>query len=390
MSRQSASLVPVALATLAVWSAAGQAPPVDRAASPEGLDPRIVSIVGAVSEERLQALLRRLVAFGTRHTLSSTDSPERGIGAARQWIHGELARSSPRLRVAFDAHRLAPQGERVPREVDVRNVVAVLPGRSARRVYVTAHYDSLARRPRTPGSPAAAESGRASFDDPAPGANDDGSGTVLVMELARVFAQSGVEFEATLVFAAFAGEEQGLLGARAHARAAAAAGVPIEAVFNNDIVGNSRRGDGVPDGGRVRVFSEGPEDSPSRQLARFIRRWAARYVPGHAVELVARHDRFGRGGDHLAFNEHGYAAVRLTEAAEDYARQHTVEDTIDGVDFAYLARNARVNAAAVAVLALAPPAPIVERTAGRGSAPATDGSASAESDPGQGRDRAAQ
>ena len=168
-------------------------------------------------------------------------------------------------------------------------------------------------------------------DNPAPGVNDDGSGTALTMELARVFAQSGLEFEATLVFIALAGEEQGLVGARLHAQRAAAEKWPIDAVLNNDIVGNERGGQGQVDSVSVRVFSEGPEDSPSRQLARHVRRQAARYVPAHAVRLIARHDRFGRGGDHTAFNQQGFAAVRFTESKENYARQHTVEDTFEGV-----------------------------------------------------------
>jgi hypothetical protein len=187
----------------------------------------------------------------------------------------------------------------------------------------------------------------------------------LTLELARVFAESGLEFDATLVFIAFAGEEQGLIGARAHAQKAQADKVSIDAVFNNDIVGNPTGGTGIVDGETVRVFSEGPEDSRSRQLARFIKRQAARYVPSHQVKLVARHDRFGRGGDHTAFNQLGYAGVRFTESNENYARQHSVEDTVDGVSVPYLARNARVNAAGVAVLALAPPAPAVADARGR-------------------------
>jgi hypothetical protein len=179
------------------------------------------------------------------------------------------------------------------------------------------------------------------------------------MELARVFAESGLEFDATLVFIAFAGEEQGLIGARAHAQKAQAEQVVIDAVFNNDIVGNPTGGSGITDGETVRVFSEGPEDSKSRQLARFIKRQAARYVPAHEVKLIARHDRFGRGGDHTAFNQLGYAGVRVSESNEHYARQHSAQDTADGVSVPYLARNARVNAAGVAVMALAPPPPVV-------------------------------
>ncbi len=179
------------------------------------------------------------------------------------------------------------------------------------------------------------------------------------MELARVFAESGIEFDATLVFIAFAGEEEGLVGAALHAAKAAAEKTPIEAVLNNDIVGGAVGGNGIVNAETLRVFADGPEDSPSRHLARHVRAAAARYVPSHRVELVARHDRFGRGGDHTAFNQHGFTGVRFTEANENYAKQHTVNDTIDGVSFSYLARNARVNAAAMATLALAPPAPVV-------------------------------
>lgn len=319
------------------------------------LDPRVERLAAAVSEDRLRSLLDTLVGFETRNTLSSPASTTRGIGAARQWMLDELRRSSPRLQVSFDGYQLPAQGERIVRDVELRNVMAVLPGRSPRRIYLSAHYDSLARDPASqrPGFDWGAA------DNFAPGANDDGSGTVLVMELARVFAESGIEFEATLVFIAFAGEEQGLVGARAHAQKAAAEGVPIDAVLNSDLVGNSRGGNGIVDAGALRVFSEGPEDSPSRQVARFIARWAARYVPGHEVRLVARHDRFGRGGDHTAFNQLGFAGVRLTEAREDYSRQHTVDDLVEAIDLAYLARNARVKAAAAAVMALAPPAPVV-------------------------------
>jgi hypothetical protein len=174
-----------------------------------------------------------------------------------------------------------------------------------------------------------------------------------------VLAQSGLEFDATLVFVAFAGEEQGLIGAHLHAQKALAERVAIDAVFNNDIVGNSRGGNGIVDAESVRVFAEGPEDSGSRQLARYIKRTAARYVPSHTVRLIARHDRFGRGGDHTAFNQRGYTGVRFSEANEDYSRQHLVADTPDGVDPVYLARNTRVNIAGVAALAIAPAAPVV-------------------------------
>jgi hypothetical protein len=346
MQRGTLAAMLTALATATALPAAAQQAPF---AAP--LDPRIVQLLGEISEERLEALTERLVSFGSRNTMSSTDRPDWGIGAARQWIREEMQSYSPRLQVSFDAYTVPASG-RIAQETDLRNVMAILPGRSPRRIYVSGHYDSLARAEEelTTGN---------RFDNFAPGANDDGSGTVLTMELARVFAQSGMEFDATLVFIALAGEEQGLIGARLHAQQARGNDVVIDAVFNNDIVGNIHGGNGQVDGWTVRVFSEGPEDSPSRQLARFIQRTGALYVPGHKVRLIGREDRFGRGGDHTAFNQSGYTAVRFTESRENYDRQHTVRDTPDGVHYPYLARNARVNAAGVATLALAPPAPVV-------------------------------
>jgi Zn-dependent M28 family amino/carboxypeptidase len=187
--------------------------------------------------------------------------------------------------------------------------------------------------------------------------NDDGSGTALTIELARVFSQSGIDFDATLVFMCHAGEEQGLVGARLHAQKAAADKIPIEAVLNNDIVGNDKGGNGIVDGATIRVYSEGPEDSGSRALARYIQRWGARYVPSHTVRPMARPDRFGRGGDHSAYNQLGFTAVGFRESRENFTRQHDVRDTFEGISLAYLAQNARVNAAAAASLALAPAPP---------------------------------
>jgi hypothetical protein len=342
-------------------------------------DPRIEKALSEVSADRLKATVTTLAGFGTRHTLSRQDDPRRGIGAAAQWIHDELRAASPRLQVSFDDYEIPAQGERIVRDVRLRNVVAVLPGRTSRRIYVSGHYDSLARPVVSPtsasGSPVTAAPGSAAGaaprpataggfdwsagDIPAPGANDDGSGTALTMEAARVLAQSGLEFDATLVFVAFAGEEQGLVGAHLHAQKALAARTVIDAVFNNDIIGNSHGGNGIVDAESMRVFAEGPEDSPSRQLARYVQRMGARYLPSHRVRLIARHDRFSRGGDHTAFNQRGYAGVRFSEANENYARQHMVADTPDGVDDVYLARNTKVNVAGVASLALAPAAPVI-------------------------------
>ena len=339
-------------------------------AVPPDADPRVRQIVAAVSEPRLRALATRLVSFGTRESMSSTTSPTRGIGAARQWIFDELTTSSPRLQVSFDTHVIAPQG-RFTRQTELRNVMAVLPGRSARRIYITGHYDSLNLG--SGGQQALNAAGgqnpqaQADFDHDAeaPGANDDGSGTVLTMELARVFAESGVQFDATLVFICWAGEEQGLVGSAAHAQALAAAKVPVEANFNNDIVGNIHGGNGVVDAETVRVYSVGPEDSMSRALARYVQRVAAIYVPSHRIRLMAREDRFGRGSDHSSFPRQGFPAVVFREANENFAKQHTAADTLEGVDFPYLAQNARVNAAAAASLALAPAAPTVQNERGQ-------------------------
>jgi hypothetical protein len=342
------------------------------------VDPRIEKLVAAVSEERLQQLLQKLSSFKTRNTCSDTNAPD-AIGAARQWILDELKRTSPKLQVSFDAHQVESirgcQGT-----IDLRNVMAVLPGKTPRRIYVSGHYDSLnlgargqqasnsgSQSAQRGQSPQGAANQQRPARDPnviAPGANDDGSGTVLSMELARVFAESGIEFDATLVFMTVAGEEQGLVGAGAHAKAAKEQKVPVQAWFNNDIVGGSRGGDGSIDGATIRIYSEGPEDSPSRSLAQFARRVGAIYVPNHRVRLMARRDRFSRGGDHSALNQHGFAAIGFRESRENYAKQHGPDDTIDGVDFKYLAQNARVNAAGMATLALAPPPPVVTNERG--------------------------
>ena len=262
---------------------------------PPDADPRIQKLVASISEERLATLVQKLAGFGTRNTLSDTTSPTRGIGAARQWIFDELTRSSPKLQVSFDTYQIARQG-RITRNVELRNVVALLPGKSPRRIYVTAHYDTVnigdagqiganTRAPSDTPPPDPQRRANQNYNVDAPGANDNGSGTALTMELARVFAESGLEFDATLAFVLWAGEEQGLIGSRVHATRIAKAKTLVEANFNNDIVGNSRGGDGTTDAESVRVYSEGPEDSMSRSLARYIGRVAALYVPSHRVRL---------------------------------------------------------------------------------------------------------
>lgn len=341
---------------------------VNAVATAQEIDPRVAQLVSQVSEERLGATLKKLESFETRSTLSSTNSTTRGVGAAREWILQEMRSYSPKLQVSFDAYTVPPQG-RITRQLDLRNVMAVLPGRSPRRIYVSGHYDSLARAggqgasnaaPPDPDAAAARPADpSAPLDNPAPGVNDDGSGTALTIELARVFSQSGIDFDATLVFMCHAGEEQGLVGARLHAQKAAEQKIPIVAVLNNDIVGNDKGGNGIIDGATIRVYSEGPEDSGSRALARFIQRWGGRYAPSHKVRPMSRPDRFGRGGDHSAYNQLGFTAVGFRESRENFTRQHDVRDTFEGISLPYLAQNARVNAAAAATLALAPAAPSV-------------------------------
>jgi pectin methylesterase-like acyl-CoA thioesterase len=336
-------------------------------------DPRIEKIVASISEARMKELLTKLVSFGTRNTLSDPDNASRGIGAARNWILEEMRRSSEKLRVNFDTHQIAQQG-RITKPVELRNVVAILPGRTPRRIYISGHYDTVniggqnVSNSATPGAAAAGgdRQTRPDFnaDVDANGANDDGSGTVLTMELARAFAESGIQFDATLVFVTWAGEEQGLVGSNVHAQDLVTNKVPIEAVFNNDIVGNSLGGNGFRDAESVRVYAIGPEDSPARALARYIKKTASVYVPSHRIRLMAREDRFGRGSDQSSFTQNGFPAIVFRESNENFERQHGENDKIDGVDFGYLAQNARVNAAGVASLALAPPAPKVTNDRG--------------------------
>jgi hypothetical protein len=303
----------LATMVVAAVSACGRSEPPERQT-----DPRVAALVRAVSASRLQQTVATLAAFGTRNTLSDATAPDRGIGAAREWILRELQRASPRLQVSFDVHHLAQQG-RITRPVELRNVIAVLPGRSARRIYVTAHYDSvtigpgaqIASNTQPPGVtvPDAQLNPAQDYNALAPGANDNGSGTALTMELARVLAGSGIDFDATLVFALWAGEEQGLFGSRAHAQRLQESGAFVEATFNNDIVGNSRGGNGVVDTATVRLYAQGPEDSMSRSLARYIENAAAAYVPSHRVRLMAREDRFSRSSDHTSFTQRGFPAV---------------------------------------------------------------------------------
>ncbi len=363
-------------------------------------DPRIQKLVDAISAKNLEADIRKLVSFGTRHTLSETDNPTRGIGASRNWVRDEFLKYSKagggRMTVEMDTFTVKPDGRRINKPVLMANVLATLPGtdpNDTRVILVSGHIDSRVT-----------DVMNATAD--APGANDDGSGTALVMELARVLA--GEKFPCTLKFVAVQGEEQGLYGSGHLAARAKKENWNLIAMLNNDIVGNSHGFDPViNDDKHLRVFSEGvpanetPEqarvrrqlsnenDGISRQLARYTQRTAKLYGKGHEVVLEYRPDRFLRGGDHTPFNQQGFAAVRFTEMNEDYTKQHqdlrtekgrAYGDVIEGVDFAYLRRNAGVNLATMASLALAPAAPdkvevltanLTNRTELRWQAPAT-------------------
>lgn len=370
--RQLSSVSACLVALLSGMAVAQTSPHSSFAAKPTA-DERIQRLISSVSEERLQSIVAKLASFGTRETLSDTSSTTRGIGAARQWILDELKHSSPKLEVSFDAYQIAPQG-RIPRSMEIRNVIALLPGKTSRRVYISGHYDSLNLgkgvsamfASATPDARISNPQPDPAFDHEAnaPGADDDASGTALTMELARVFANSGIDFDATLVFACWAGEEQGLIGSSAHAQKLASEKTVVEAMLNNDIVGGIRGGNGVVDAADVRVYSIGPEDSMSRSLARYIQRAAEAYVPSHRVRLMAREDRFARGSDHSSFTSVGYPAVVFRESKENLTRQHSADDTPDAVNATYLAQNARIDAAAAASLALAPPAPKVTGAGG--------------------------
>jgi hypothetical protein len=314
----------------------------------------VKQVVDSVSEERLITILKKLESFETRNLYSDPNHPTRGIGAARNWIFEQFKSYSPRLQVSFDTHQLKAQGGRLARDVELRNVVAVLPGtrQPERHIIISGHYDSLNIVRGADGQP-----DRSQADVVAPGVTDDGSGTAAVMELARVMSQ--FEFDKTLVFIAFAGEEQGLVGSTLYAKKSKETNQIIEAVLNNDIIGSDVTGSRASDNRSVRVFSEDPADSLSRQVSRYAKRIGELYVPSMRVDMIFRHDRFGRGGDHTPFNHEGYAAVRFTTPNENYANQHSATDTFANCSPPYTTLVTKVNAAVAASLALAPKPPAV-------------------------------
>ncbi|MGK5443598.1 M20/M25/M40 family metallo-hydrolase [Micromonospora sp. URMC 105] len=343
-------------------------------ARPQAPDRELRALLRAVDRDRIEATVRRLAAFGTRHTLSRQDDPNRGIGAARDWIFAQLsgyaAASGGRMTVELQSFVQEP-APRIPVATRITNVVATLRGeQNPNRVYVvTGHYDSRA----TDVMDAVSD---------APGADDDASGVAVLMELARVMATR--RSEATLVFAAVAGEEQGLYGSAYLAKQLKAAGADVQGMFSNDIVGSSTADDGTRDPRAVRLFAEGvptaetpaeastrqsvggENDSPSRQLARFVSDVAENAATGMRVRVIYRRDRYLRGSDHISFLREGWPAGRFTEPHEDFAHQHQDVRVVDGVqygdlpefcDFRYITRVALVNGAALWSLAQAPGTP---------------------------------
>lgn len=334
----------------------------------------IAKMLSEVSAKRIETDIRKLVSFGTRNTLSEQDNPTRGIGAARDWIFAEFQKISNDCGNCLTVEKqtfLQPKANRVPEPTNLTNVVATLKGTTnPDRVYVVSgHYDSMCSSP---------TDGKCD----APGANDDASGTAAVIEMARVMSKR--KFDATIIFMTVAGEEQGLLGATYFAEQAKQKQMNVEAMFTNDIIGGVTTFKNSPDRNSVRVFSEGvpsneteqegatrrsvggENDSASRQLARFIKETAEIYSPRFRVMMIYRRDRYGRGGDHIPFVERGFTAVRFTERDEDYDHQHQnvrtennkfYGDTIEFVDFDYVANVTKINAASLAKLALAPTRP---------------------------------
>lgn len=328
----------------------------------------------APSAERLEADVERLVSFGTRHTLSETESKTRGIGAARRWIEAEFLEISKACGGCLEVYtqsEVFSQQRRIPEATEVVNVIAVLKGQSDPGRYVVMSGDIDTRVLDVMNSTA-----------DSPGANDNATGMAGTLEAARILSRH--KFPASIVFAGLSGEEQGLFGGKIMAEQAQADGWKIQAVLNNDMIGNIAGINGIINNTTARVFSEatrpieterearirrftgGEVDSPSRNVARYIDRIADQYIPNLDVMMIYRLDRFGRGGHHRPFNEVGFPAVRIMETNEHYDRQHQdlrVEDgrvygdTIDGVDFAYAAKMTALNVVSLASMALAPAPP---------------------------------
>lgn len=338
--------------------------------------PLLHRVAGDVRADALRSTVTRLVGFGTRHSLSGSVSPSRGIGAAQTYVKGAFARINASCGNCLDIETPAETftGARAPTPTSFMDVLAIQRGTGDpnRVIIIAGHLDSR-------------NTDIMDAVHDAPGADDDGSGTAAVLEAARVL--SGHKFPATLVYAVLTGEEQGLYGGTVLAHYAAAHQWNVEADLNNDIVGNDHGGDGTVDSTHVRVFSEGTRDveseaeargvrynggetdSPSRNLARFMAMLAPRYLDNFNARLIYRTDRYGRGGDQVPVLAAGYPAVRVTESKENYTHEHQTlrtengiayGDVIGGVNFDYLAQVARLNIVTMAALAMAPAPPVVQ------------------------------
>ncbi len=341
-------------------------------------DPEIKKMVDEISKVNIEQHVRKMVSFYTRHNLSDQSDPVKGIGAAWNWIKAEMEKNIPssegRLDVKFEEYSAGGEGQRIQKEIRLKNVVAKLKGTDPsdnRIILISAHLDSRA----------ALDNDNTGF---APGANDDGSGIAAILELVRIM--SSRKFSATIIFMAVSGEEHGLYGAKYMAAKAREEKWNIIAMINNDMIGNSGSSETqLNDNMRVRVFSEGipafeteqmsilrkyssgENDSKARQLARYIKETGERYVEQLNVTLIFRNDRFGRGGDHSPFCQEGFTAVRISEYNENYDRTHKIPAMVKGiqegdlpefVDYEYVRKNTGVNLATTANLALAPYEPV--------------------------------
>jgi len=341
-------------------------------------DPEIKKMIMEIKADKMESIVRKLVSFGTRHSLSDTKSDTRGVGAAQRWIKAEFdtyaKESGGRLTSTIDYYWVKADGKRITTNSKLGNVMAVLKGtdpKDERVLIISGHMDSRA-----------SDVMNSKID--APGANDDASGVAAVMELSRIMSKRS--FPCTLIFVAVTGEEQGLLGARHLADSAKVAGWKVMAMLNNDMIGNSlSSGTNLRDNTKVRVFSETipyletedeakmrkttnrDNDSPSRQLARYIKTVTNQYVDQLDIDLVYRNDRFLRGGDHTPFIQNGFTAVRFCEKNENFNQQHQdvrLENNVqygdlpEFMDFEYLRKNAASNLATLSNLAWSPNPPL--------------------------------
>lgn len=350
-----------------------------KASTDLALNNELAAMVKEISTDSIRSYIEKMASFGTRHSLSDTISHTTGIGAARRWVASRFTdfgkRNKANMKVELDPYELkpGPRSSRIPYPVTMKNVLGTLPGtdkNDTRVILISGHLDSR-------------NSDVMDSVNLAPGANDDASGVAVVIELARVMSKK--KFPCTIIFMAVQGEEQGLVGARHMAGKLKKDSINLIAMFNNDIVGNSIASEtGDKNDKTVRIFSEmipyletsdetaarnalkSENDSPSRQLARYIKEVSEPYLNGFTATLNARPDRFLRGGDHTPFNQLGFTAVRFTEFNENFAHQHQnlreengikYGDLPEFVDYEYTANVARMNLVAMSILAKAPVAP---------------------------------